>query len=214
MNVNQQLILDIESGVDYVDRGISSPLNLSLNQPIDEVATFETSFTLPPEGGVCGWQERSSDRASIGKPKVIHCKLVDATVYDSEITREIVDNKLLKLGGVYGFDTFSNITYKYKNTDTDEIIEGSGLPFPNDPYIKNMFEIKIDPLSAKDVHYIVEFIVEFTISNDVFAENDDTLYIVGDKAYRRDRFNFIQTVRNLTGSKMGTLLRTALNANN
>jgi hypothetical protein len=228
-------------------RGVAFPQNFDASPVsfVQEVGSF--NINAPETAAVasrCQWKAKADDIANLGDPTVIQCELIAATTLDPNVSREIVNNQILELGGFYGFDSFPNVTYKFKNTDyrpstldsppelsspiipgeapPEAIISGSGLPLPfNHPYFNSLFEIKIDPTLTRDYNYSVDFIVEFdyssldtapsTITNDDSPETYQ-LYVdtVEQKAYRKDRFVFNQTVRNFTGEQIGGLLRTAI----
>ena len=225
------------------DRGISFPINNDTPpQPRDEVSTFNTTESEESE---LVWSPKETDAATLGTPTVIFVGNVSPDLIDTDLIIEIdTQTQSVHLSGFYGFDSFPNITYKFKNTDytpstldsppdlsspiipgeapPEAIISGSGLPLPfNHPYFNSLFEIKIDPTLTRDYNYSVDFIVEFdyssldtapsTITNDDSPETFQ-LYVdtVEQKAYRKDRFVFNQTVRNFTGEQIGGLLRTAI----
>lgn len=225
------------------DRGISFPVNNDTPpQPRDEVSTFNTTESEESE---LVWSPKETDAATLGTPTVIFVGNVTPDLIDTDLIIEIdTQTQSVHLSGFYGFDSFPNITYKFKNTDyrpstldsppdlsspiipgeapPEAIISGSGLPLPFDhPYFNSLFEIKIDPTLTQDYNYSVDFIVEFdysalgvspsTITTDDSPEKYQ-LYVdtVEQKAYRKDRFVFNQTVRNFTGEQIGGLLRTAI----
>lgn len=225
------------------DRGISFPVNNDTPpQPRDEVSTFNTTESEESE---LVWSPKETDAATLGTPTVIFVGNVSPDLIDTNLIIEIdTQTQSIHLSGFYGFDSFPNVTYKFKNTDytpstldsppdlsspiipgeapPEAIISGSGLPLPfNHPYFNSLFEIKIDPTLTQDYNYSVDFIVEFdysalgvspsTITTDDSPEKYQ-LYVdtVEQKAYRKDRFVFNQTVRNFTGEQIGGLLRTAI----
>jgi hypothetical protein len=225
------------------DRGISFPINNDTPpQSRDEVSTFNTTESAESE---LVWSPKETDATTLGTPTVIFVGNVSPDLIDTDLIIEIdTQTQSVHLSGFYGFDSFPNITYKFKNTDyrpstldsppelsspiipgeapPEAIISGSGLPLPfNHPYFNSLFEIKIDPTLTRDYNYSVDFIVEFdyssldtapsTITNDDSPETYQ-LYVdtVEQKAYRKDRFVFNQTVRNFTGEQIGGLLRTAI----
>ena len=225
------------------DRGISFPINNDTPpQPRDEVSTFNTTESEESE---LVWSPKETDATTLGTPTVIFVGNVSPDLIDTDLIIEIdTQTQSVHLSGFYGFDSFPNVTYKFKNTDyrpstldsppdlsspiipgeapPEAIISGSGLPLPFDqPYFNSLFEIKIDPTLTQDYNYSVDFIIEFdyssldtapsTITNDDSPEKFQ-LYVdtVEQKAYRKDRFVFNQTVRNFTGEQIGGLLRTAI----
>tara|TARA_R110002153_G_scaffold63253_1_gene169824 strand:- start:1842 stop:2708 length:867 start_codon:yes stop_codon:yes gene_type:complete len=227
------------------DRGISFPINNDTPpQPRDEVSTF--NITRESAESELVWSPKTTDAASLGTPTVIFVGNVSSDLIDSDLILTIdTQTQSVHLSGFYGFDSFPNVTYKFKNTDytpstldsppdlsspiipgeapPEAIISGSGLPLPfNNKYFNSLFEIKIDPTLTRDYNYSVDFIVEFDYSSlsiaapSTITNNDSPetyqLYVdtVGQKAYRKDRFVFNQTVRNFTGEQIGSLLRTAI----
>lgn len=209
------------------DRGISFPVNNdSPPQPRDEVSTF--NVTRESADSELVWSPKATDAASLGTPTVIFVGNVSSDLIDSDLILTIdTQTQSVHLSGFYGFDSFPNVTYKFKNTDLldspEAIISGSGLPLPfNNKYFNSLFEIKIDPTLTRDYNYSVDFIVEFDYSSlsiaapSTITNNDSPetyqLYVdtVGQKAYRKDRFVFNQTVRNFTGDQIGSLLRDAI----
>ncbi len=234
---------EIKSKLAINDRGISFPVNNDTPpQPRDEVSTFNTTESEESE---LVWSPKETDVATLGTPTVIFVGNVTPDLIDTDLIIEIdTQTQSVHLSGFYGFDSFPNVTYKFKNTDyrpstldsppdlsspiipgeapPEAIISGSGLPLPFDhPYFNSLFEIKIDPTLTQDYNYSVDFIVEFdysalgaspsTITTDDSPEKYQ-LYVdtVEQKAYRKDRFVFNQTVRNFTGEQIGGLLRTAI----
>jgi len=168
------------------DRGISFPVDSSSPDiAIDEVSTFDT--IAPSMASKCLWKPKSDDIANFGDPTVIRCELITATFFDSEVTRTIINNQVLELTGQYGFDSFPNVTYKFKDTEKNEIISGSGLPFPADnEYFKNLIEFGIDERSNRDIFYTVDFVVEFDYAQIAFEFVDEILLETGGALLRDD----------------------------
>ena len=109
-------------------------------------------------------------------------------IFPRKYTRTIINNQSLELSGQYGFDSFPNVTYKFKNTDylpgrledgsvpPEAIISGTGLPFPADnKYFKNLIEVKIDERLNRDIFYTVDFVVEFDYTQIAFEFVDEIL---------------------------------------
>jgi hypothetical protein len=191
-------------------RGVAFPQNFDASPVsfVQEVGSF--NINAPETAAVasrCQWKAKADDIANLGDPTVIQCELIAATTLDPNVSREIVNNQILELGGFYGFDSFPNVTYKFKNTDyrpstlnsppdlsspiipgeapPEAIISGSGLPLPFDhPYFNSLFEIKIDPIDNLDVFYIVDFVVEFDYFQIAFEFVDEILLETGDAILR------------------------------
>jgi hypothetical protein len=175
---------------------------------LGEVATFD------PLNEVCSWLPKDTDAARYGDSTVIDCKLISSSndpyvIFASSPTQ-------VTFSGEYSLSTFDQISYKFKDIETNEIIQAKGWP-PTDPRAKYMFELTQDPRHNIDVKTVVEFIIEFDFSNLLVSSSspnptvaelgiitDDNLYVDEEnrKAYRKDRIEFIQTVRNYSYKKL------------
>jgi len=176
------------------ERGISD---------LGENGTFE-SIDLS-----CSWIERDNDQLEYGIPTVINCRFISADVNDPSIIKS-VNSTEVKLSGEYGLSTFDQLSYEFKDIETNEIFKESGWP-PTDPRAKYIFKLQQDPRDNRDVNYIVDFVIEFNMSElkeplETIVTNANplmyTLYVDGDCAYRKDRVIFNQTVRNYTFRKL------------
>ena len=156
-----------------IDRGISFPVNSDGNA-IDEVGAFNIEAGVDSD---LKWSAKETDAALLGTGTIIGCKLLSVDLLDSEITTT-TGTQFVTLGGRYGFSTFSNITYSFKNPTTNLIVSKAGFPLTTDPNIKNLTEFSIDPKSNQDVNYTVEFIVEFDYS-EVANQSVDELQFDG-----------------------------------
>ena len=175
---------------------IDSPAGETIDSPA-ELAGFSS---VPSMESRCIWKAKVDDIANYGDPTVIRCELIDATVFDSEVKREILNNQMLQISGQYGFDTFPNVTYKYKDAENNKVISGSGLPFPNDPNFKNLIEIQIDPQANKDVFYTIDFVVEFDYAQVAFDFVNEILLERGDAILRDGNTSVIGEVTPQSGS--------------
>lgn len=169
------------------NRGVAFPQNFDASPVsfVQEVGSF--NINAPETAAIdsrCQWKAKADDIANLGDPTVIQCELISATTLDPNVSREIVNNQILELGGFYGFDSFPNVSFRYKNPITNEIVSGSGLPFPNDPNFKNLIEIQIDPIDNLDVFYVVDFVVEFDYRQIAFEFVDEILLETGDAILR------------------------------
>ena len=210
------------------DRGIAFPLKLdsppnspSEGRKVDEVGSFNTVTSAESE---LVWAPKETDAATLGTPNVIGVGPISADIIDSELIITI-HPQTVRLSGRYGFDTFHNITYSFKVPTTNDspqssVVTKTGFPIVLDPNLKNLMSCAIDPRETRDVNYTVDFIVEFDYSSltppSTVTNSDGTyqLYVdsAAEKAYRKDRFVFNQTIRNFTGEQIGGLFRDALDA--
>ena len=176
---------------------------------LGEIGTFDTFKE------VCSWTPKDTDRANYGDSTVIGCKIISSS-NDPCVIRSRSSTQVI-LSGEYSLSTFDRLAYKYKDIETNEIFEVKGCPDPCDPRTKYMFELIQDPRKNIDVKTVVDFIIEFDFSgllesssspNPTAAElgiiTDDNLYVdeENQKAYRKDRIEFIQTVRNYGYKKL------------
>jgi len=184
------------------ERGISD---------LGENGTFE-SIDLS-----CSWIERDNDQLEYGIPTVINCQFISADVNDPSIIKS-VNSTEVKLSGEYGLSTFDQLSYEFKDIETNETFKKSGWP-PTDPRVKYMYKLNQDPRETRDVNYVVDFVVEFDMSEleepleTIIANTNPlsyTLYVDGDFAYRKDRVIFNQTVRNYTFRKLAIELKNFL----
>ena len=176
------------------ERGISD---------LGENGTFE-SINLS-----CSWIERDNDQLEYGIPTVIDCQFISADINDPSIIKS-VNSTEMSLTGEYGLSTFDQLSYEFKDIETNEIFKESGWP-PTDPRAKYIFKLQQDPRDNRDVNYIVDFVIEFNMSElkeplETIVSNANplmyTVYVDGDCAYRKDRITFNQTVRNYTFRKL------------
>lgn len=142
-----------------IDRGISFPVN-SEGNAVDEVGAFNIAVGVDSD---LKWSPKETDTDVYGPGTIIECKLLAVDLLDSEITTN-TGTEFVTLGGRYGFGTFPNITYSFKNPTTNLIVSETGFPVTTDPNVKNLTEFSIDPNENQDVNYTVEFIVEFDYS--------------------------------------------------
>ena len=172
---------------------------------------------------ICTWSEQSSDAANYGTSTVVDITHISADVDDPSIKTEVFGNSLFVLGE-YGLSTFDDISYKFKDInsqDPDETFTGSGWPPPfqsrppaDNPDLPNyhMYELIEDSRTNRDVTRVVEFLIEFDFSSigtpptsDIATADPITynLYVdtVNEKAYRKDRISFVHTVRNYSFRK-------------
>lgn len=164
--------------------------------------------TSDPLNEVCSWSPKDTDAGRYGDSTVIDCKLISSS-NDPCVIRASSSTQVT-LSGEYSLSTFDQISYKFKDIETNEIIQAKGWP-PTDPRAKYMFELIQDPRHNIDVKTVVEFIIEFDFSNLLVSSSspsptaaelgivtNDNLYVdeENQKAYRKDRIEFIQTVRN------------------
>jgi len=176
---------------------------------LGEIGTFD------PLNEICSWSPKDTDSADYGDSTVIDCKIISSS--NDPCVRYSCSSTQVILSGEYGFSTFDRLAYKYKDIETNEIFEVKGCPDPCDPHTKYMFELIQDPRKNIDVKIVVEFIIEFDFSsllesssspNPIAEElgiiTDDNLYVdeENQKAYRKDRIEFIQTVRNYGYKKL------------
>lgn len=219
------------------DRGIAFPLKLdsppnspSEGRKVDEVGSFNTVTSAESE---LVWAPKETDAATLGTPNVIGVGPISADILDSELIITI-HPQTVRLSGRYGFDTFHNITYSFKVPTTNDspqssVVTKTGFPIVLDPNLKNLMSCAIDTRETRDANYTVDFIVEFDYSSPLdsppnspftppstVTNSDGTyqLYVdsAEEKAYRKDRFVFNQTIRNFTGEQIGGLFRDALDA--
>jgi len=166
---------------------------------LGEIATFD------PLNEVCSWSPKDTDSADYGDSTVIGCKLISSS-NDPCVIRSCSSTQVI-LSGEYGLSTFDRLAYKYKDIETNEIFEVKGCPDPADPRTKYMFELIQDPRQNIDVKTVVEFLIEFDFSGragELGIITDDNLYVDEEnkKVYRKDRIEFIQTVRNYGYKKL------------
>lgn len=176
---------------------------------LGEIATFD------PLNEVCSWSPKDTDSADYGDSTVIDCKLISSN-NDPCVIRSCSSTQVV-LSGEYSLSTFDQLAYKYKDIETNEIFEVKGCPDPADPRTKYMFELIQDPRQNIDVKTVVEFLIEFDFSSLLVSSSspsptvaelgiitDDNLYVdeENQKAYRKDRIQFIQTVRNYGHRKL------------
>ena len=161
------------------------------------------------------WTPKDNDEAELGPSNVVGCIFVSTSNNDPGIIPSVVNNEYFNIKGQYGLTTFDQISYEFTDIETNETFKKKGWP-PDDPRAKYMFKLNIDPRDTVDVDWYVDFIVEFDISalippifSDIATTNPTTynLYVEGTNAYRRDRVNFIQTVRNYSFLKISPELQ-------
>ena len=168
---------------------------------------------------VCSWAEKDTDAANYGTSTVIDVNYISTDVDDPSIGTQVVGNSLY-ISGEYSLSTFDQLSYKYKDIETNEKLSGSGWP-PTDPRVKYMYELGEDPRANRDVTKVVEFIIEFDYSSigtpptsDIASSDPLTynLYVdtVYEKAYRKDRISFVHTVRNYSFKKLTSQLSAVL----
>jgi hypothetical protein len=203
------------------ERGISD---------LGENATFE-QINLS-----CIWEPRDNDQSEYGVSAVIGCEFISTDVNDPLITKS-VDNDKVNITGEYGISTFDRISYEFKDIETNETFHVKGWP-PTDPRIKYMYKLNQDPREIRDVNYIVDFLIEFDFSSLLVAPpstevppppppTPSELGIITDsvgsnynfyvdesteKAYRKDRVIFNQTVRNYSFRKLAPELKKILDS--
>ena len=166
---------------------------------LGEIGTFD------PLNEVCSWSPKDTDSTDYEDSTVIDCKLISSS-NDPCVIRSC-SSSCVTLSGEYSLSTFDRLAYKYKDIETNEIFEVKGCPDPCDPHTKYMFELIQDPRKNIDVKTVVEFIIEFDFSGlaeELGIVTDDNLYVdeENQKAYRKDRIEFIQTVRNYGYKKL------------
>jgi len=166
---------------------------------LGEIGTFD------PLNEICSWSPKDTDSADYGDSTVIGCKLISSS-NDPCVIRSCSSTQVI-LSGEYGLSTFDRLAYKYKDIETNEIFEVKGCPDPCDPHTKYMFELIQDPRQNIDVKTVVEFLIEFDFSGragELGIITDDNLYVDEEnkKVYRKDRIEFIQTVRNYGYKKL------------
>jgi hypothetical protein len=174
---------------------------------LGEIGTFD------PFNEVCSWSPKDTDAAFYGDWTVIDCKLISSS-NDPCVIRSC-SSSCVTLSGEYSLSTFDRLSYKYKDIETNEIFEVKGCPDPADPRTKYMFELIQDPRKNIDVKTVVEFLIEFDFSSPSLSTDlstaeelgifiDDNLYVdeENQKAYRKDRIEFVQTVRNYGYKKL------------
>ena len=163
-----------------------------------------------PISEVCSWSAKANDASNYGTSTVIGCKYISSDVYDPSIVTNASTTDLY-ITGEYGLATFDQISYKFKDIETNEKLSGSGWP-PTDPRVKYMYELIEDPRLNRDVTHTVEFIIEFDFSSlgtpptSDIATSDPITYNVyvdsaNQKAYRKDHVPFAHTVRNYSYRK-------------
>lgn len=188
------ITLDIMNQLVPLDRGLGD---------LGEVATFDSLNSQ------CVWEPNTNDESEYGIPTTIKCELASVDVDDPSVIKSINDTKM-SLTGEYGLGTFDQLSYEFKDIETNEIIKKSDWP-PTDPRAKYMFKLHQDPRDNRDVNYMVDFVIEFDMSElkeplETIVPNANplmyTLYVDGDCAYRKDRITFNQTVRNYTFRKL------------
>ncbi len=175
----------------------------------------------------CIWLRKNTDLADYGESTVLQCEFISTNVDDPYVIKTTDDTKLT-LTGEYGLATFDRLSYEFKDIETNSTFKIEGWP-PTDPRAKYMFRVNQDPRLTRDVDYIVDFIIEFNFSpllvmksttpptrttpaeigiiTDI-ATNDPLTYnfyvdIENEKAYRKDRVRFVQTVRNYSFERLG-----------
>jgi hypothetical protein len=156
----------------------------------------------------CVWIEKDTDANELGIPEVIGCSLVSTSADDPLLITNVVNDSLLNVSGEYGLASFDQLTYQYKDIDTNEHFTGYSWP-PEDPRAKWMYKLDIDPRATRDFEFVVDFIVKFDASAvevPPVSQGDYDLYVSGTNAYRRDRVTFVQTVRNYTFRKLSSEL--------
>lgn len=170
---------------------------------------------------ICTWSEQSTDAASYGTSTVVDITYISTDVNDPSIETQAFGNSLFILGE-YGLSTFPDISYKYKNINPPrEAFNGSGWPPPfkprpplDNPHLPNyhIHELGEDSRQNRDVTHVVEFLIEFDFSSigtpptSNIATSDPITYnlyvdTVNEKAYRKDRISFVNTVRNYSFRK-------------
>jgi len=164
---------------------------------------------------ICTWSEQTTDAATYGTATVVDITHISTDVNDPSIEPQAFGNSLFVLGE-YGLSTFDNVSYEYKDLDTNEELVGTGWP-PTDPRAKNMYKLIEDDRANRDVTRVVEFCIEFDFSSlgspptsDIVTSDPITynVYVdtVNEKAYRKDRISFIHTVRNYSFRKFNSQL--------
>lgn len=188
------------------------PLDRGLGD-LGEVATFDSLNSQ------CVWEPNTNDESEYGIPTVIKCELASVDIDDPSVIKSINDTEM-SLTGEYGLSTFDQLSYEFKDIETNEIFKESGWP-PTDPRVKYMFKLHQDPRDNRDVNYFVDFIIEFDMSSlsdpleTIIATTNPltyNLYVVDDYAYRRDRITFNHTVRNYSFRKLASELKMVLEA--
>jgi hypothetical protein len=195
---------------------------------LGEIGTFDSV------NSICNWAPLPTDTASYGVSTVIDCKHISTSIVDPSIIIS-TSSTAVSLTGEYGISLFDLLSYKFKDTETNEIFHVKGWP-PTDPRAKFMFELSQDPRETRDVEYVVEFIAEFDFSGLLVSPPSDDvpppppptateLNIITDsvgsnynfyvdesteKAYRKDSITFNQTVRNYSFKNLGPQLAAAL----
>ena len=168
---------------------------------------------------ICIWAEKTTDAAEYGTSKVIDIEYISSDVNDPSISTEQAGESLFILGE-YTLATFEQISYSFRDIDTNESITKSGWP-PTDPRIKYMYKLIEDPRTLRDVIQVVDFVIEFDFSSigspptSDIATSDPITYNVyvdtaNEKAYRKDRISFIHTVRNYSFRKLTSELAAVL----
>lgn len=164
----------------------------------------------------CLWVEKETDADELGIPEVIGCSLVSTSAEDPLLITTVVDDSYLKVTGEYGLSSFDQLSYQYKDIDTNEHFTGYSWP-PEDPRAKWMYKFNVDTRDTRDFEFVVDFIVKFDASGVTVpptSQGNFDLYVEGTDAYRRDRVTFIQTVRNYTFRKLSEELEQYLHGDN
>lgn len=188
---------------------------------LGEVGTFETV------NNQCVWIPKNTDAANYGLSSVIECELVSSTVNDPLVIKTATSSQF-NLSGEYGLATFDQLSYEFKDINTNETFKMSGWP-PTDPRAKYMFKLNQDPRTSRELDYVVDFVIEFDYSallisppsspitpnptvedlgiiTDIASSNPTTynfyVDLDNDKAYRKDRVTFTQFVRNYSFSRL------------
>tara|TARA_R110002167_G_scaffold364697_1_gene587117 strand:+ start:2997 stop:3647 length:651 start_codon:yes stop_codon:yes gene_type:complete len=188
---------------------------------LGELQTFENINSQ------CVWLPKDTDGANYNLSSVIGCELVSSTSNDPLVVKTTTSSQV-NLTGEYGLGTFDQLSYEFKDIDTNEKFVGSGWP-PTDLRAKYMFKLNQDPRSSRELDYVVDFVIEFDYSallvslpsspitpdptaedlgiiTDIASSNPIAynFYVDSDnnKAYRKDRIRFTQFIRNFSFSKL------------
>lgn len=189
---------------------------------LGEVATFDVLNSS------CVWVPRIDDESIYGTPIVIGCNLVSVDVNDPSVIISERETEV-KITGEYGLGTFDQLSYEFKDIETNETFKLSGWP-PTDPRVKYMYKLNQDPRANRDVNYIVDFIIRFDVmtlessplpdlESDIETQNPLTYnrYVYNDDeeffVYRKDRIIFNHTVRNYSFRKLASELKRVLEEN-
>ena len=199
---------------------------------LGEVGSLGLRVKVPePLDDECVWIAKDTDLEKYGESTVIKCEFISTDVDDPYVIKTVDDTKLT-LTGEYGLATFDQLSYEFKDIETNETFKVTGWP-PTDPRAKYMFKVDQDPREIRHVEYVVDYIIEFDFSPLLIAPPaippalpapdflPEELGIITDtattdpltynfyvdeeneKAYRRDRVKFVQLVRNYNFRALG-----------